>query len=249
MKVLKVSASPKQVSRLRNGHAVRIKEAIEGMGFNLLVDPAKFDSATRCFTKGTAYQIQLSPDEIMANKKAVQEGTMEGEGIFAGGKLRLGKAFKKVGSAFEKAGQKTLSGLTTAEEAVRTNPIGSAVVKTAVPMLAQAGLTGLAMSAGADPFTASLLGKSGASATQAGLKQAGYGLYAGQSGRGLYAGGALAGPPSRMPEVSSVSVGGTLLAKSNMHLPPALQSDAMSANFHMNTQLPPHFQRGGIRFV
>ena len=241
MKVLKISASPKQVSRLRNGHAVRIKQAVEGTGMNLLVDPAKFDNATRCFTKGTAYQIQLSPDEIMANKKAAQEGTMEGEGIFAGGKLRLGKAFKKVGSAFEKAGQKTLSGLTAAEEAVRTNPIGSAVVKTAVPMLAEGALTGLATYAGADPFTASLLGKSGSSAARAGLEQAGYGLYA---GRGM-CGGALAGPPSRMPEVSSIAIGGTLLAKSNM----ALQSDAMSANFHMNTQLPPHLQRGGIRFV
>jgi hypothetical protein len=47
-------------------------------------------------------------------------------------------------------------------------------------MLAQAGLTGLAMSAGADPFTASLLGKSGAAGTKAGLKQAGYGMYAGR---------------------------------------------------------------------
>jgi hypothetical protein len=60
----------------------------------------------------------------------------------------------------------------------------------------------------------------------------------------MYAGGLL-GPPSRVPETSSLSIGGTLMRADN----PNLASDAMSANFHMNTQLPVHLQRGGIRFI
>jgi hypothetical protein len=51
-----------------------------------------------------------------------------------------------------------------------------------------------------------------------------------------------------MPEGSSMSIGGTLLSRQSM-LPPAMQSDPMGANFSMNVQLPPQYQRGGVRFV
>lgn len=248
MKELSIGASQKQLSRLRNGHRVRVKQTIDGMGgFNLLIDPAKFDSATRCFSKGTAYQMQLSPDEIMANKLAAKEGTMKGEGIFkcGGGKIsvkglpsqkEMKKELVKVGKESAKVGKVVLK-----------HPVTKAVVKTAVPIIAEEGIKYGATFAGADPVTAKHLGKVGSAGAKAGIEEAykGVGLYA---GRGLYAGGLL-GPPSRMPEVSSISIGGTLLGKSDGVLPPALRSQAMSANFHMNTQLPPHFQRGGIRFV
>lgn len=239
MKVISIDASPKQLSRLRNGHRVRIKKAMAGTGFNLLVDPSKFDAVNRSFTKGSAYQIQLSPDELMANKQAVAEGQVEGQGIFAGGKLST----KSIGKTLKKGAKTAVKGLATAEKAVRKSAVGRTLVKELVPLAANAAVTGLATYAGADPATAKTLGSVGAKASKAGLSEAGYGLYAGAS-----RGGRLPGPPSRMPEVSSISVGGTLLAK-NSHLAPALQSDAMGANFHMNTQLPVHFQRGGIRFV
>lgn len=240
MKVISIDASPKQLSRLRNGHRVRIKKAMEGTGFNLLVDPSKFDAVNRSFTKGSAYQIQLSPDELMANKQAVAEGQVEGQGIFTGGKLSM----KSIGKTLKKGATSAVKGLATAEKAVRKSAVGRTLVKELVPLAANAAVTGLATYAGADPATAKTLGSVGSKASKAGLTEAGYGLYA---GRGM-CGRALPAPPSRMPEVSSVSIGGTLLAR-NAHLAPALQSDAMGANFHMNTQLPPQFQRGGIRFV
>ena len=257
MKLLSIDASPKQLSRLRNGHAVRVKK---GTGFNLLVDPSKFDAINRSFTRGSAYQLTLSPDELMANKQAVQNGEVEGMGIYTGGRINIGKAFKSFGRQAERglkkagrtidkglktAGKKTLKGLETAERAVRKNPVARNIVKKVLPIVAEKGIQALSTYAGLDPMTAKVLSTAGKEGTTAGLTEAGYGLYA---GRGM-SGGLLPGPPSRMPEVSSIAVGGNLLAKSNSQLPPALQSQAMSANFHMNTQLPPAYQRGGVRFV
>ncbi len=247
--MIKFDASPKQLSRLRNGHRVRIKSPVSGMGFNLIVDPSKFDAATRSFSRGSAYQIQLTPDELMANRQAVDEGEIEGEGIFAGGKMKIGKAFKKFGKKLESAGKKAVKGLAAGEKAVRKSPVGRTIVKKVAPMLAEEGIKALATYAGADPASAKLLGKIGSEGSKAGLTEAGYGMYA---GRGMYAGtgmcgGRLAGPPSRMPEMSSMSsmtqIGGSLLSSRN----PALMSDPMGANFHMSTQLPVNLQRN--RFV
>lgn len=249
MKAISIDASPKQLSRLRNGHKVRVKQTMSGSGVNLLIDPAKFDAASKSFLKGSAYQMQLSPDEIMANRTAVQEGQIEGQGIFAGGKLTA----KKLGKALQKAGKTTLGGLKVAEAEVRKNPVSRTIVKEGAPLLVEEGVKAAIIAKGGDPKTAAKVGKVASAGTKAGLKEAGYGLYAGSSGRGIMGGamcgGALPGPRSRMPEVSSIAIGGNLLARGNSQLPPALQSDPMGANFAMNTQLPPSFQRGGIRFV
>ena len=245
MRVVPIDVSQKQLSRLRNGHRVRVKKAMAGTGFNLLVDPAKFDTMSRSFSKGSAYQMQLSPDELMANKQAVMEGTVEGQGIFTGGRIKM-PSVKKIGKTLESAGKTTLKGIVEAEKAVRKNPVSRTLVKELVPLAVEQGTTALATYAGADPATAKTLGKVGSKATKTGLTKAGYGLYAGASrGRGA-CGGALLGPPSRMPEGSSLAIGGTLLSRSSM-LPPAMQSDSMGANFHMSTQLPVQFQRN--RFV
>lgn len=256
MNKLSIDVSPKQLSRLRNGHRVRVKQ---GTGVNLLVDPSKFNSATRSFSRGSAYQMQLSPEELMANKEAVMNGEIEGEGIFKGGRINIGKAFKSFGKKVDKgfksfgrktkkgletAGKATLKGLKTAEKELRKNPVTRKIVKTAVPLLAEAAVTGLSTYAGMDPNTAKMFGKIGGKSAEAGLTEAGYGLYA---GRGMS--GGLLGPPSRLPEVSSISGRGALLPHSNASLPVAMRSDPMGANFHMNTQLPPQFQRGGVKFV
>lgn len=322
MKNIAVAGSPKQMSRLRNGHRVRVSGAMEGSGFNLLVDPAKFDQMSRSFSRGAAAQIQLSPEELMANKKAFMEGSMEGQGIFAGGKIKklnkrlvsnvlkvakktgttLGKPFEKtvqinpftlgydighdvigpevvhafgrqteeeykrdqakkkaaaaagkgckggkvnVGKTLKKGFQKVGKTLAKAEEAVRENPTSRAIVKKVLPVVAKIAVTAAAQRAGLDPAATKELSNLGAQGTTAGLSEAGYGLYAGQ---GLYAGahrgGSLLGPVSRMPEVGSLAIGGTLMSHTN----PAMISDAMGANFAMNSQLPPQYQRGGVRF-
>lgn len=355
MQRIEISASPKQLSKLRNGHRVRVGKCMSGSGVSLLVDPAKFDQMTRSFTRGAASQIQLTPDELMANRQAVSQGDISGQGIFAGGKLKvktlqnvLGVAKKvgeKAGKPFEKTVQvnpftlgydlghdviapelkqapgirqyyrggkmkmpsmkKVGKAIVKAEKAVRENPTSRTIVKKVLPVVAKVAVTAAAKRAGLDPTTTKELSGLASEGTTAGLTEAGYGmkgsgkslmrrvgrkqirsvtkelgkvgkevlrevivpegkralkeyiresmkprdmegegLYAGARGSGMYAGGLL-GPPSRLPEVSSLSIGGTLLRAGN----PNLASDAMSANFHMNTQLPPHLQRGGIKFV
>ena len=74
--IVHIKASPKQLSKLRKGHKVRISAAMEGEGFNLLIDPSRYDNLTRTFSRGKGMQIQLSPQEIVANQH------IEGNGIF-----------------------------------------------------------------------------------------------------------------------------------------------------------------------
>jgi hypothetical protein len=92
MHVVGIDVSHKQLSKLRNGHPVRIRK---GKGFNLLVHPERYDIITQTFGRGKALQVALSPEEINANKEYAmspeahaairQDGdsdTIEGLGIF-----------------------------------------------------------------------------------------------------------------------------------------------------------------------
>ena len=91
-----IDASPKQLSKLRNGHPVRIKH---GTGFNLIIHPHTYRLVARAFNKGVGTQITLSPEEIQANAQAsagqpvaiqnpqapdqgLQSSVIEGKGIF-----------------------------------------------------------------------------------------------------------------------------------------------------------------------
>jgi len=97
MSVIKFSASPKQLSRLRNGHKVRVKPAVEGMGFSsLIVSPGKFDIITRAFGRGKGSEIQLSAPELVENQEA--SPALEGSGIFgkAGDKVMKKLGVKKI---------------------------------------------------------------------------------------------------------------------------------------------------------
>jgi len=62
-----IDASPRQLSKLRNGHAVRINH---GTGFNLIVHPKNYRLVARAFNNGKGAQIALSPEEIAANHQA-----------------------------------------------------------------------------------------------------------------------------------------------------------------------------------
>jgi hypothetical protein len=83
MKKIGVSASLKQLSRLRNGHKVRLTTG-EGC---LVVHPDRYDTLSRTFMRGKGMSVQLSPEEIMSNK-------MEGEGIFG---KKFDKFLSKIG--------------------------------------------------------------------------------------------------------------------------------------------------------
>ena len=87
--IVHIKASPNELSKLRKGHKVRISSAMEGEGFNLLIDPSRYDTLTRTFSRGKGMQIQLSPQEIVANQH------MEGNGIFG---KRFDRFLEKRGS-------------------------------------------------------------------------------------------------------------------------------------------------------
>ena len=77
MEAVRIRASPKQLSKLRNGHKVSIKPAMEGEGLVLVIDPSQYNAISRTFSRGKGKVVQLSPEEIMANRE------IGGEGIFS----------------------------------------------------------------------------------------------------------------------------------------------------------------------
>lgn len=98
MELVEIQISPKQMSKLRNGHKVRVKKPVEGGGVNLIVNPKNYSAITRSFLRNKGSDIILSPEEILANKEQGQE--MEGEGIF-------GKKFdRRVEKTLGKRGKK-----------------------------------------------------------------------------------------------------------------------------------------------
>jgi hypothetical protein len=62
-----IHASPAQLSKLRRGQPVRVKQ---GTGFNLLVHPSTYNIVARAFSKGKGAEIALSPPELQANAQA-----------------------------------------------------------------------------------------------------------------------------------------------------------------------------------
>ena len=86
MQPIHIKASAKQLSKLRNGHKVRIsKPSVEGEGLVLLVHAERFNPISRSFNHGKGIELALSPEEIQANK-------MEGGSLF-------GKKFDHVAKA------------------------------------------------------------------------------------------------------------------------------------------------------
>lgn len=79
-KIVRMKVSPKQISRLRNGHKVRVRPAMEGEGVCVIVNPANYDLLSRTFSRNKGMELTLSPQELVANQEASTQ--MEGQGIF-----------------------------------------------------------------------------------------------------------------------------------------------------------------------
>lgn len=91
MQSINVKMSPKQISRIRNGHKVRVKAPeMEGEGVSLIVKPETYDIVTRTFSRKKGLDISLDPEEIMVNKQNTDQ--MEGKGIFG---KKFDRAVKK----------------------------------------------------------------------------------------------------------------------------------------------------------
>lgn len=261
-KKIGVSASLKQLSKLRNGHKVRITSG-EGC---LMVDPKKYDTMSRTFMRGKGMTVQLSPEEIVANR-----GVMAGEGIFGPGfdkflkKIGIKKQVYALGDAIKGPVKKAIKAFTSKAPAA----LGSAGAALATAV-GQPQLAPLAMKAGAE------LGKKAQKYTDKHLigyiddpesyqknpsklgDLKGVGLYAGaRSGRGMdrkavtmanlaareeqggYGSGLYAGS-SRGGALSIVGGRASMMGMGH----PALQSQPMGELYHQRFQIAPQMLKG-----
>lgn len=89
MEVIHISASHPQLSKLRKGHKIRVKPAMEGQGIPLLVSPSTLGKYKKSLTTKKGFDINLSPNEIFENKENKEHPSIQGKGIF-------GKRFDRV---------------------------------------------------------------------------------------------------------------------------------------------------------
>jgi hypothetical protein len=91
-----------QLSKLRNGHGIRITPTMLGSGVEMIIDPMTYHNISKKMDRGKGIVIKMGSNEIEMNK-------MEGTGIFAGsgnqsGKIsRIKKAKKWTGYANDTA--------------------------------------------------------------------------------------------------------------------------------------------------
>jgi len=79
-----LNLSPGQLSKLRNGHGIRIGPAMFGKGVDMIIDPMTFNNMMKKLERGKGAVISMSGGEIEQNK-------MEGTGLFAGAGKKSGK--------------------------------------------------------------------------------------------------------------------------------------------------------------
>ena len=73
-----------QLSKLRNGHGIRINPTMFGSGVDLIIDPMTYHNMAKKLDKGKGVVIKMGSNEIDMNK-------MEGTGLFAGAGNKSGK--------------------------------------------------------------------------------------------------------------------------------------------------------------
>lgn len=273
MEAVRIRASPKQLSRLRNGHKVSVKPAMKGEGINLLIDPSQYDPITRSFAKGKGKVVQLSPEEIMANREIGGEGIFSTlkKGASSLAKSKIGKSLGKsaidmavasagasgyvppsVAKAIGNQAKSQVDGygiFDTIKKGAKTlakSKVGKSLAKTAIDTaVASAGASGYV-----PPSVAKAIGQ------QAKSQVDGYGIWTGggggsqgrgmcshcggcglTAGNGITAGNGLYAGRARGQGIGMG--GGALLGLANNQLPPALQSQNLSANFAFRNQMPP----------
>jgi hypothetical protein len=217
-------------------------KAITGEGMNLLVDPSRLNTITRSFDKGKGVMVQLSPEEISANRE------IGGAGIF-------GKKFDRL---LKKGGVKK----SVFEIAKAANPVVKEAMKKGLEMVPPkyrpAADAAVAMTTAYMDSPSKYQSKKGASklaqiGAVSGAESLAKDTLESMEGSGLYAsrGRGMGGSGLYASRGMGVGARGSLMSVSNHTLPPAMQSQNASANFHFSTQLPPamariHLSGGGL---
>jgi hypothetical protein len=226
MKKIGVDLSPHQRRRLHNGHKVRVKKG-EGI---MMVSPGNFDTMSRTFLRGKAKEIQLSQEEILANRLTSPEAHnyTRGEvskppsvapqvapiqGNVSGGRISNAGGPRGI-RVHTMGGLKKVSDHLQRLEDVIGIDVGDQL---------KSGLGNLL----ADAQTARMNELS----VLKRMNMIGGSTRLGDARRSLQGGRA-----------GQVGVSGNLLANSRV-LPPALQSQPYSANWSMANQMPPQFQK------
>ena len=81
---ISLDLSKSQLSKLRNGHGIRIGPSMFGKGVDMIIDPMTFNNMMKKLERGKGAVISMSGGEIEQNK-------MEGTGLFAGAGNKSGK--------------------------------------------------------------------------------------------------------------------------------------------------------------
>ena len=223
MKEIGISVSPKQASRLRNGHSVRVK----GGGIKLMVEPDRYDTLSNSFRDGRGKQISLSPMEIQANRAIC------GGGIFGPAadkffdKLGIKKQVYQVGDVLKSPVKKIIHTIAAGTPAATAAGAAALAVALEQPQLAlAAGDVGrrLGSIAGkyAEKHMTGYIDDPEAYQADPRKKLMGGGLYASSS-----RGGAIIG------------LAGGMVPRRH----PAMDSQPFSSHFQQQHMLPPNFQK------
>lgn len=143
MSVVELDLSPKQSSKLRNGHRVSVRPAMKGEGVCVVVRPETYDIVSRAFGRGKGAVIALNPEELMANAQSARE--MEGRGIFG---KRFDKGVEKL------VGKKNKKAIYSEVEKRFKEPIKKGIqqLQDYAPELGASALGGLAVAVGQPEF-------------------------------------------------------------------------------------------------
>lgn len=109
--------SARVISKMRNGHKVRVSK---GSGFDILLTPNTYSQITNSFGKGKGATLQMSGEEILANKE------VEGGALFKD----IKRGFKKLGKELNKVAKPVLE---------KVAPIAEKVSEEAKPILKKVG--------------------------------------------------------------------------------------------------------------
>lgn len=120
-----LNLSQGQLSKLRNGHGIRISPTMVGMGVDLIIDPMTYHNMMKKLDKGKGAIINMGSAEIEKNK-------VEGTGLFSGAGNKSGKIsrFKKANKWRDFSNDTARMGIDTAKYGYEqykeaTNPIQS----------------------------------------------------------------------------------------------------------------------------